>query len=261
MTYLQAVVLGIVQGVTEFLPISSSGHLILVPHLFGWPDQGQAFDAVIHIGTFLALVVYFRVELLELLTGALSRRVGWILLVATVPAGLVGLAFNKAIETNLRSPLLIAATTAFWGVIMWLADRTAQPKRPEPGDPLERVGWARGLTVGVSQAIALIPGTSRSGITITAGLFTGLDRATAARFSFLLGIPITAAAGSYKLLQILKTGIPPGEAGPLTAATIVSFLSGWLAVWFLVGFLRRRALTPFVIYRLVLAAIIVVAVR
>ncbi len=112
---------------TEFLPISSSGHLILVPRVFGWPDQGQAFDAVIHIGTFAALVVYFRVELIELLTGALSRRVALIIVAATVPAGLAGLIFNKAIETHLRSPLLIAATTAFWGVVMWLADRQRAP--------------------------------------------------------------------------------------------------------------------------------------
>jgi undecaprenyl-diphosphatase len=260
-SYLQAIVLGIVQGVTEFLPISSSGHLILVPRFFGWPDQGQAFDAVIHIGTFAALVVYFRAELTELVSGALSRRVALILIAATIPAGIAGLVFNKAIEANLRSPLLIAATTAFWGVVMWLADRSVRAKPAAPGDPLERVGWPRGVAVGFAQAIALIPGTSRSGITITAGLFAGLDRATAARFSFLLGIPITAAAGSYKLLQLVRTGIPPGEAGPLTAATIVSFLSGWLAVWFLVGFLRRRSLMPFVIYRLLLAAVIVFAVR
>jgi undecaprenyl-diphosphatase len=256
-SYGQAIVLGIVQGVTEFLPISSSGHLILVPRFFGWPDQGQAFDAVIHIGTFAALVVYFRMELVELLTGALSRRVALILVAATVPAGLAGLIFSRPIEAYLRSPLLIAATTAFWGVVMWLADRSARTKPADAVDPLEHVGWARGLAVGCAQAIALIPGTSRSGITITAGLFAGLDRATAARFSFMLGIPITAAAGGYKLLQLVETGIPPGEAGPLTAAVIVSFLSGWLAVWFLVGFLRRRSLTPFVIYRLVLAAVIV----
>ena len=261
MSYLQAIVLGIVQGVTEFLPISSSGHLILVPRVFGWPDQGQAFDAVIHIGTFAALVVYFRAELVELLTGALSRRVALILVAATIPAGAAGLLLNRTIEANLRSPLLIAGTTAFWGVIMWLADRSAREKEAGHGDPLERVGWTRGLSVGVAQAIALIPGTSRSGITITAGLLGGLDRATAARFSFMLGIPITAAAGSYKLLQLVKTGIPPGEVGPLSAAVIVSFVSGWAAVWFLVGFLRRRSLTPFVIYRLVLAALILVAVR
>jgi undecaprenyl-diphosphatase len=246
MSYLQAIVLGIVQGVTEFLPVSSSGHLILVPHVFGWPDQGQAFDAVMHIGTLAALVAYFRVELIELVTGALSRAVGLLVIAATIPAGLAGLLFAKAIEAQLRSPLLIAATTAIWGVVMWVADRRAHTKETHRGDPLEQVGWARGLTVGVAQTLALIPGTSRSGVTITAALFTGLDRATAARFSFLLGIPITGAAGGYKLLQLMKTGIPAGEAGPLAIAVLASFLSGWLAVWFLVGYLRRRSLTPFV---------------
>ena len=257
MSYAQAVVLGIVQGLTEFLPISSSGHLILVPYVFGWPDQGLAFDAVMHIGTLAALVAYFHVELMKLATGALSRRVALIVLAATVPAGLAGLLFGKAIEANLRSPLLIAGTTAVWGIVMWLADRRSSKPDLQDGDPLERVGWARGLVVGFAQAIALIPGTSRSGITITAGLFSGLDRATAARYSFLLGIPITGAAGGYKLLQLMKVGIPPGESGPLVAAVIAAFLSGWFAVWFLVGYLRRRSLTPFVIYRLALAAAII----
>ncbi|MBM3220315.1 MAG: undecaprenyl-diphosphatase UppP [Candidatus Rokubacteria bacterium] len=261
MSYLPAVILGVVQGLTEFLPISSSGHLILVPHVFGWRDQGLAFDAVTHIGTLAALVAYFRGELLDLARGALSRRVALILIVATIPAGVVGLLFGKAIETGLRSPLLIAATTAFWGVVMWLADRRTSAKPDGNGDPLERVGWGRGVTVGVAQAIALIPGTSRSGITITAGLFTGLDRATAARFSFLLGIPITAAAGGYKLLQLLNTGLPAGESGPLVAGVLAAFVSGWFAVWFLVGYLRRRSLTPFVIYRLLLALAILLAVR
>jgi len=260
-SYLQAVVLGIVQGVTEFLPVSSSGHLILVPHIFGWPDQGQAFDAVMHIGTLAALIAYFRIELVELVTGALSRQVALNLIVATIPGGLAGLLFSKVIETELRAPLLIAATTALWGVVMWVADRRAREAVRASGDPLETVGMARGLIVGFAQALALIPGTSRSGITITAGLFTGLDRATAARFSFLLGIPITAAAGGYKLLGVLREGVPSGDSGPLVVAVLAAFLSGWLAVWFLVGYLRRRSLTPFVIYRLLLALAIVLAIR
>jgi len=260
-SYVQALVLGVVQGLTEFLPVSSSGHLILVPHVFGWPDQGQAFDAVMHIGTLAALVAYFRVELVELVTGALSRRLALIVIAATIPAGLAGMVFGKAIEANLRSPLLIAVTTAFWGIVMWLADKNARGATHVDDDPLERVGWGRGMLVGFAQALALIPGTSRSGITITAGLFSGLDRATAARYSFLLGIPITAAAGGYKLLQLLKVGIPAGEGGPLFVAVIASFVSGWLAVSFLVGYLRRRSLTPFVIYRLALAVAIVLAVR
>ena len=261
MSFLQAVVLGVVQGLTEFLPVSSSGHLILVPHVFGWPDQGQAFDAVTHIGTLAALVAYFRTELLDLVTGKLSRRLTMVLLVATIPAGLAGLLFGKAIEANLRAPLLIAGTTAFWGVMMWLADTRACAVAHTGHDPLEHVSWRCGLAIGLAQAVALIPGTSRSGITITTGIFTGLDRATAARFSFLLGIPITAAAGGYKLLQLVRTGVPSEDVGPLIAAVIAAFLSGWLAVWFLVGYVRRRSLTPFVIYRLALSLAIVLLIR
>jgi len=261
-TYSQAVVLGLVQGLTEFLPVSSSGHLILVPHVFGWPDQGLAFDAALHLGTLAALVAYFRGELTGIVFGNVSRRLGLLVLLATVPAGLAALAFGKAIETNLRLPLLIATTTALWGIVMLIADRrAAAPPAPMPGtpaDPIERVTWSQGLAVGFAQALALVPGTSRSGITITTGLFTGLDRPTAARYSFLLGIPITAAAGLKKTFDLARGGLPTGEGGPLVVAILVSFASGWFAVWFLVTYLKRRSLLPFVIYRLVLAAVIVV---
>ncbi len=256
-TYLQAVVLGVVQGFTEFLPVSSSGHLILVPHVFGWPDQGLAVDAALHLGTLAALLAYFRRELLALASGALPRRLAALVLVATLPGGLAGVLLGKLIETHLRSTLLIAVSTAVWGVVMWLADRRAAPAPPTPRDPLERLTWPQGLAVGCAQAVALIPGTSRSGITITTGLFGGLDRATAARFAFLLGIPITAGAGGLKLLHLLRGGLPEGAGGPLLAAILASFLSGWLAVWFLVGYLKTRSLTPFVVYRLILAAVIV----
>jgi undecaprenyl-diphosphatase len=253
-TYAHAIVLGLVQGLTEFLPVSSSGHLILVPRVFGWPDQGLAVDAALHLGTLAALVAYFRGELLDLLTGALSRRLLLILIVATIPAGLIGLAFGHAIEASLRSPLLIAVTTAFWGGVMWVADLRAAPGSTRAGDPLERMGWGQGVAVGCAQALALIPGTSRSGITITTGLFGGLDRPTAARFAFLLGIPVTAAAGLLKTLQLLRAGLAPGESGPLAVAILVSFVSGWFAVWFLVRYLKQRSLRPFVIYRLALSA-------
>ena len=256
MTYTQGVVLGIVQGLTEFLPVSSSGHLILVPHVFGWPDQGLAFDAVMHLGTLAALIAYFRFELFALVTGALSRRLAVLLVVATIPGGLAGLLFDKVIEARLRSPIVIAVSTAVWAVVMWIADRRAPPPPAAPGDPVERVGWGQGIAVGIAQAIALIPGTSRSGITITTGLFAGLDRATAARFAFLLGIPITAGAGGLKALHLMRDGVPAGEAGALLVALLAAFLSGWFAVWFLVSYFKRRSLAPFVIYRLVLAAVI-----
>jgi undecaprenyl-diphosphatase len=258
MTYAHAVVLGLVQGITEFLPVSSSGHLILVPHVFGWPDQGLAFDAAMHLGTLAALVAYFRSELLAMAAGTLSRRVGLMIVLATIPAGLVGLLFGKVVESNLRSPLLIAFTTAFWGIVMWIADRRAVPAPEGGGEQLERVRWGQGLAVGCAQALALIPGTSRSGITITTGLLSGIDRATAARYSFLLGIPITAAAGLKKTFDLLKAGVPAGETGPLVLAVLVAFLSGWLAVWFLVNYLKHNSLLPFVIYRLLLAAVILI---
>jgi undecaprenyl-diphosphatase len=261
-TYTQGVVLGLVQGLTEFLPVSSSGHLILVPHVFGWPDQGLGFDAVMHLGTLAALLAYFRRELMDMVSGALSRRLAVLLVLATIPGGLVGVLLEKLVESKLRSPLLIACTTAGWGIVMWIADRRAAPASRMPGDPLERVSLGQALTVGCAQALALIPGTSRSGITITAGLFSGFDRATAARFAFLLGIPITAGAGSLKLLHLLKEGIPPGEGGPLIAALITAFVSGWFAVWFLVSYLKTRSLQPFVIYRLLLAlAIFLIVLR
>jgi undecaprenyl-diphosphatase len=255
-SYAQGVVLGVVQGLTEFLPVSSSGHLILVPHVFGWPDQGLAFDAVMHLGTLGALLAYFRRELLGMVRGTLSRRVGVLVVLATVPAALVGVLFESAIEARLRSPFVIATTTALWGIVMWIADRRACAGPAGGGDPLEHIGWRQGLAVGAAQALSLVPGTSRSGITITTGLLAGIDRATAARFSFLLGILITGGAGAKKALNLVQIGVPTGQAGPLTAALVAAFVSGWLAVWFLVSYLRRGSLTPFVIYRLILAAVI-----
>lgn len=260
MSYTQSIVLGLVQGLTEFLPVSSSGHLILVPLVFGWPDQGLAFDAVTHLGTLAALLAYFRAELGALLAGTLSRRLALMIVIATIPAGVAGVLLGGWIETHVRSALVIAVTTAAWGIVMWLADRRTVATRPGPGEPLERVSWTQSLVVGGAQALALIPGTSRSGITITAGLLTGLDRATAARYAFLLSIPITAAAGSYKTLHLVRQGMPPGEAGPLALAVLMAFVSGWFAVWFLVNYLRTRSLLPFVVYRIALAAVIALLV-
>jgi len=265
-SYAQAFVLGLVQGLTEFLPVSSSGHLILVPHVFGWPDQGLAVDAALHLGTLAALLAYFRAEIFELFSGVMNRRLGVIIVLATIPGAVAGLVFGKHIEENVRWPLLIAGTTAFWGLVMLAADRQAPPPPPprrthsnpgdRPDDPLEHVGWAQGIIVGIAQALALIPGTSRSGITITTGLLAGLDRATAARYAFLLGIPITAGAGMKEALRLIRSGEHVGDTGPILVAILVSFLSGWFAVWFLVNYLKRRSLLPFVIYRLVLAAVI-----
>lgn len=263
MTYTQSVVLGLIQGLTEFLPISSSGHLILVPELLGWPDQGLAFDAVIHLGTLAALLVYFWQDLVRM--GAVLRapcgehggfaRLAGLLLLATIPAGLVGFLFETIIETRLRAPWVVSASLIWWGLLMGAADRNTDPQRNSYRRP-EDVGWGAGLAVGLSQVLALIPGTSRSGITITTGLIVKLDRATAARFSFLLGIPIIAAAGGGKLLGLLSAGLPHDQVGPLLAGLLAAFASGWATVWFLVNYLRRGTLLPFVVYRLGLGLVI-----
>jgi undecaprenyl-diphosphatase len=256
-SYLQALVLGLVQGLTEFLPVSSSGHLLLVPHVLGWPDQGLAVDAALHLGTLGALLAYFRAELGAFLRGALSGRLLTLLAVATLPAALAGALFAPWVESGLRQPLLVAASTAGWALVLWAADRRARAAGAGVEEPLERVTWGQGLAIGCCQALALVPGTSRSGITITAALFAGLDRPTAARLSFLLAIPITAGAGLERMLHLVWGGLPAGEAGPLAVALAAAFASGWFAVWFLIGHLRRRTLAPFVVYRLVLAAAIV----
>ena len=253
MTYLQSAVLGVVQGATEFLPVSSSGHLVLVPWLLGWPDQGLAFDAAMHVGTLAALLLYFRGDLWRMLTG-LDQRLAVLLVVGTIPGGIAGLLLEKQIDARLRDPMIIAAMLIFWGLIMWVADRHADRSPRTILEP-RSVTWGAAMTVGVAQALALIPGTSRSGITITAGLFAGLSRAAAARFAFLLGIPITGAAGGLKLLSLLRHGSDVA-VGPLLTGVVVSCAAGLVAVWFLVNFLEKRSLLPFVIYRCALGVVV-----
>lgn len=261
MTLTQGVVLGLVQGVTEFLPISSSGHLILVPRLLGWPDQGLAFDAVIHLGTLLALVAYFRTELCEIAKGLFDRggrgrRLLGLLVLGTVPAGVVGILAGKAIETHLRRPGVVMVSLVGWAIVMWVVDQSVARSRRKVNDVGE-VSWMGSLFVGCAQAMALVPGTSRSGITITAGQLSQMSRATAARFSFLLGIPITFAAGAMKTLEVVRHGLPQGETGPLLLGLFAAAASGFVTVWFLIRYLQRGSLTPFVIYRLILGAVIV----
>jgi undecaprenyl-diphosphatase len=257
-TSLHAIVLGIVQGLTEFLPVSSSGHLILVPSLLGWPDQGLAFDAAVHLGTALALLCWFGRELLALARGVLVRRrddlrLAAAVVVGCVPAGLAGLLFEQAIEARLRSPLVVAASLIGWGLVLWWADRQAATASVAD---LHRVGVPRGLAIGCAQALALVPGTSRSGITITAGLFAHLDRPTAARFAFLLGLPLTGAAGLLKTARLLHAGLGPGETTALALGLVTSFAAGLAAVWFLLRYLQRNTLGVFVAYRVALGLFI-----
>ncbi len=254
MTPLQALFLGAVQGLTEFLPISSSGHLILVPTLLGWPDQGLVFDAAVHLGTALALLLYFARDLWRLGAGAAAgrpaeTRLAAAVIVGSLPAGLAGLLLERAVEARLRSATVVALSLIGWGLVLAWADRRAA--RARVGDVRE-VGIWQSLAIGCAQAIALVPGTSRSGITISAALFAGLDRPTAARFAFLLGLPITAAAGLLKTGELLRGGLAPADAAALGIGLVMSFGAGLAAVWFLVRYLRRRTLTVFVVYRIAL---------
>ena len=253
---LQVTVLALVQGLTEFLPISSSAHLVLVPVLSGWQDQGLAFDVAVHVGTLAAVVAYFHQELAAM-AGAWRRslrsgaagpeaRLAWAVLFATVPAGLAGLAFKDYIELQLRSPLVIAWATIGFGVLLGWADLAGRRRRDE-----HQIAWFDVLVIGCAQALALIPGTSRSGITITAGLALGLSRQGAARFSFLLSIPIIALAGGYEVFGLLQR---PTEAhwGVLILGSLLSAFSAYLCIHLFLGLLDRIGMLPFVIYRLAL---------
>ena len=263
MTPLHAIVLGVVQGATEFLPVSSSGHLILVPRLFGWPDQGLAFDAAVHLGTVLALLIYFTGDLRRLAAGILKgrpadRRLAAGVVLGSIPAGLAGLAFQRVIESQLRSVTVVAVSTILWALVLWWADRRAAGNSVHD---LREVGVGRGLIVGLAQPVALIPGTSRSGITLSAGLFAGLDRATAARFAFLLGLPITMAAGLLEASTLVRAGSTGDGLGVIALGVATSFVAGLAAIRFLVSYLQRRTLLVFVVYRIVLGVLLLWVTR
>ena len=260
MTPFQAVVLSLVQAVTEFLPVSSSGHLILVPYFLGWPDQGLSFDIATNTGTLIALIVYFRADLIELVRGFFTGRPGdrdyqarplaWALIVGTLPAAIVGPLVHHRIESEARNPLLIAATAAIYGSLLWFADWRGRQDRE-----LGTVTLKDALIIGCAQALALVPGTSRSGITITAALLLGLTRGAAARFAFLLSVPIGILVAVY---DAYKGGFAKHEMTINLIAIGVSAVAGYLVIGWLLGWLRRRPLTIFAVYRLLLAAVIVV---
>jgi len=256
MSYFQPIILGLIQGITEFLPISSSGHLILIPKLFGWVEQGLVFDATIHLATLAAVIVALWVDVKAIVTGVFKKnengRLGWMIILATIPVLVVGFFASDWLEVTFRSPLAVAGSLAFWGVVLWVAD--ALIKRQAESE-LTKVGWKRSLAIGLSQIIAFIPGTSRSGITITAGLFGGLSREAAARFSFLLGIPAIAAAGSFALIKIISSG-ESFDWLSLTIAFIAAFVSGFAAIKFLLKIMKAASYKWFAIYRIVLALII-----
>ena len=261
MDIVQAVVLAVVQGLSEFLPISSSGHLVLIPHFFGWSDQGLAFDVAVHVGTLLALLIYFRRQLGTMASAWVDSvvrrqhthdsRLAWQILVATIPVGLAGLVFAEFIEANLRNPLFVAGTLTFFGVLMYAADRYGRGASDEFG-----LTWPQAIAIGCAQALALMPGTSRSGITMTAGRALGLSRSGAARFSFLLAVPGIGAAGAYEGLKLV-TSPRVVEWGPMLVGVVFAALSGIACIHFLIRFIERIGLLPFTVYRVLIAAVIV----
>ena len=259
----QAIVLGIVQGLTEFLPISSSGHLIIVPWLFNWhyllnhPDFNKTFDVALHLGTFVAVVLYFRVEIVRLI-GAWVRSVArrslaeteaklaWLLIVSTVPAALVGVLFEDFITRHLGKPWMIGVAMIVFAGFMYLIDHLAKLDRD-----IEHLTWLDALIIGVAQALALFPGVSRSGITMMTGLVLRLDRESAARYSFLMSIPVIGGAAAFKGVEIAKDGLPAGTATPFLAGMVAAAISGLAAIWFVLAYLKRNNFNLFVVYRIV----------
>jgi undecaprenyl-diphosphatase len=254
------IALAVLQGLTEFLPISSSAHLILLPVVEGWKVQDLAFDVAVHIGTLSAVVIYFRGELLGMVRdwtrSVVTRRavgdstLAWAVLWGTVPVGIAGLLFNDIIESTIREPQvgvpLIASTTIIFGILLGVADWRGVRVRDE-----HSLNWKDVLVIGVAQAVALIPGTSRSGITMTAGLMMGLTRAGAARFSFLLSIPVIILAGGLKVVE-LATGDVAVVWSDLLLGAVISGVSAYLCIHFFLKLLERMGMMPFVIYRLIL---------
>ena len=265
---LQALILGIVQGLTEFLPISSSGHLLLLPYLLDWDDtfiESLAFSVVLHGGTLAALLVYFRDDWRRLVPAGLAmlrdrsinddpdRRLAWLLALSTAPAAFIAFFLNDVIEESVRQPGLVALMLVVGGVILWLADHWGP--RTHTMDGLRSRG---ALGIGFAQALALLPGVSRSGISISAGLFAGLDRADAARYSFLMATPITAMAVAYETLKILRGDVGGAEPVALVVGVMASFLAGILAITVLLRYVRTRSYNIFVAYRFALAALVLV---
>ena len=260
MDTIQIVLLAIVQGLTEFLPISSSAHLILVPVILKWPDQGLVFDVAVHVGSLSAVVFYFRHEIINMTQawfGSVFQqqhnpesRLAWWVILATLPAVAAGLLFKDIVETDLRDPLVIAWATIGFGLLLGFADKMQRHLRDEYTMSLKDV-----VIIGCFQALALIPGTSRSGITMTAGLFLGLNRDAAARFSFLLSIPLIIASGVFKTRDLIQSETPV-EWNLLILAVILSAISAWLCIYFFLQLINRIGMMPFVIYRLLLGGLL-----
>ena len=264
MTWIQTVILAIVQGLTEFLPVSSSGHLVLVPTLFGWKDQGLTFDVAVHFGSLLAVAVYFRNDLRALISGGArllggkadspESRMAMYLVIGTVPAAVAGLLLVDWIEANLRDPLVVVYTLAGYGVLMVLADRFGRRQRV-----IASVCMKDAVIIGISQALALVPGTSRSGITVTAAMILGFQRQDAARFSFLLSAPVILLATGYEVSLLITEGTQIAWE-QLAIGASISAVVAYLSIDFFMKFVNFIGLLPFTLYRLGLAGVVLYAV-
>ena len=263
MSWFEAIVLGIIQGLTEFLPISSSGHLLILSQIFGWDDPGAAFTAVSQIGTEAAVLIYFRRDIWRIIStwtkslytpalrGQIDARMGWYVIVGTIPIGFFGYFFSDQIETAARNLWLVATVLIVFGIILGIADRIGRKTRE-----LETLSMRSGLLFGFGQALALIPGVSRSGATITTGLFMGFNREAATRYAFLLAIPAVLASGLYQATKIgEEANVPWGQT---IVATIIAFIVGYLVIAWLIRYVATNSYMPFVIYRVVVGSLVLV---
>jgi len=259
--WLQITVLALIQGLTEFLPISSSGHLVLTPQLFGWQDQGLAFDVAVHVGTLAAVLLYFRNDVwlmtrdwsssLVTRQPTSNSRLAWWVIFATIPAVAFGLFINNGLEEAMRDPLLIAATTIGFAALLWWSDIKGEKVRDEYSLSFKDI-----MIIGVAQALALIPGTSRSGITITAALMIGLTPKAAARFSFLLSIPVILGAGLIKLKDLLESTLPV-QWDAIIGGAVLSFISAYIVIALFLKWINQIGMAPFALYRFALGALLI----
>ncbi len=263
MTILQAIVLGIVQGLCEFLPISSSGHLILVPVIFGWEVQDQSFDVVLHVATLVAVVLFFRTTVTRIFRALIhfrqptvDRNIGFAVIISTIPAALVGLLFGGKIESAFRSPQSVAISLIVGAIILFAADRYIH--RRHETHPISKVTFRNAIVVGCAQILAFVPGMSRSGVTISAALFQNFSKTAAAEFSFLMSIPIITLAGAAALRDIIGSGGISYGIPSLIAGFIAAMLSGLFSIWLTLTVIRKVSFIPFVIYRIIIAGVILV---
>lgn len=264
MTLFEIIILAIIQGLTEFLPISSSAHLILPSAVFGWHNQGLAYDVAVHVGSLLAVMIYFRQDIIRLLGAwfkqgfsqhqSADSKLAWWVILATIPAVIFGFLLKDVIEVYGRDALVIATTTIIFGLLLWYADHKASMQKT-----IEQITWKNALFIGIAQAIAIIPGTSRSGITMTAGLMLGLNRESAARFSFLLSIPVILGAGLLATLDLVKSPEPVAWMELFIGASF-SFICAYTCIYLFLAWISRIGMLPFVIYRLILGALLLLFV-